>query len=178
VERNHVDAFKRIDEYLKSHSLASLKPEQLLPVIQRALVLTQRRSAALKFGGNTATGYDNSVDLLLTLPAAQQLPADAIAALVNVAVKALDSLHVWQLLQLPAAMSISPAQLASIVELAAAAQYDTILEELSWMPAFNHLEPARAAAAIVAASQTGCTSSLALLLNSSLQQALTCLCQG
>jgi hypothetical protein len=150
-----------------------LTTDQLQPLIQRliqrALVRNQHSYEDFTFGSNTARGRADSVRLLLALPAAQQLPADAVVALMTEAMKARDSLYACQLLQLPGAMHISRAELASMVEVAAAAQDDTILTELSKTPAFDHLEPAAAAAALLAAVEhplKGNLARLKLLLDS------------
>jgi hypothetical protein len=136
--------------------------EQLQPVIQRVLVLDQQCRAAF----NPPTGYSDSAGLLMALPAAQQLPADAVVALVHMAMKAQYSYDARQLLQLPAAMHISPGELASILEVATAAQDEVILYRLTRIPAFDHLEPAAAAAALLAVAQEGSMYSLELLLDS------------
>jgi hypothetical protein len=125
-----------------------LTPEQLQPVIQRCSTTYNRHSR-------------RTIEYLLDLPAAQQLPADAVVALVNVALtRAWYNFDVCQFLQLPAAMHISPGELASIVEVAVAAHGSTILNELS------QLEPAAAAAALLIVAQDGSMTSLTQLLDS------------
>jgi hypothetical protein len=149
---SHVEVLKRIPGAL--NSLACLTTEQLQPVIQRCCATFHISS-------------HRTIEYLLALPAAKQLPADAIVALVNMALmKNWHSFDVCQFLQLPAAMHISPGELASIVEMAVAAHNSTILIRLSQIPAYDHLEPAAAAAAMLVVAADGSMTSLGQLLHS------------
>jgi hypothetical protein len=123
VERQPVAVLQSAGSYI-SNSMAALTPEQLQPLIKRALV-RYHSYVPVTFGSNSARGRGHFVGVLLALPAAQQLPAAAVAALMTVAVTARDSHYACQLLQLPGAMHISPAELGSIVEEAVVAQDGT-----------------------------------------------------
>lgn len=132
---------------------------RLLPLMRRAIVLDD------DMGLVSSRFYQ-----LNLLEGAEQLPADAVAALMEQALQAPHS-NLYVLCHQEAAEQISPAQLASIVEAAAAMGDDGNLQLLAALPAFNQLQPAAVDAALQAAVGAGSMSSLAVLLNSPLAAA-------
>uniref|UniRef100_A0A383WEQ8 Uncharacterized protein n=1 Tax=Tetradesmus obliquus TaxID=3088 RepID=A0A383WEQ8_TETOB len=169
VERGHTYALSSILLRLGILScVAELTPEQLLPVMKRAIVLDA--STSCRTFDDSSPGYTDvpcyHLFGVLPLPAVQQLPADAVAALMSMALEVAACGNLKALCKLPAAKHIGPAQLSSIVVAAAAKEDDDSLKLLAEAAAFQQLQPAAAAAALQAAVRAGSTDLLTLLLNS------------
>uniref|UniRef100_A0A383WD07 Uncharacterized protein n=1 Tax=Tetradesmus obliquus TaxID=3088 RepID=A0A383WD07_TETOB len=140
VEGKHTEVLISILQLLGNSSLDGLTPEQLLPIIERAVVL----EASALSGCNLSmfSAYQPPVRLrdVIGLPGAQQLPADAVAALMHKALELGVRGCLNVLCELPAAKDISADQLASIVEAAAANGDHFSLRLLAAAPAFHQLQ--------------------------------------
>uniref|UniRef100_A0A383WCZ8 Uncharacterized protein n=1 Tax=Tetradesmus obliquus TaxID=3088 RepID=A0A383WCZ8_TETOB len=161
VERNHISVLGDILQCLETTSMDELTSEQLLPIITRAIVLDASGKYIACFQREARLQH------LVVLPGAKQLPADAVAALINKVLEVSTAnapLHM--LCELPAAMRISPAQLSSIVVAAAARGDFCSLQLLRAAPAFHQLQPAAVSAAVEAAVRAFSVASLGVLLRS------------
>lgn len=118
IECDHMEALISILPRVEPLSLNRLTPEQLLPVIKRAVEVDP----------GPQEFPSESLCHLLELPAAQHLPAHAAAALWHSAVEVAACGNLRALCKLPAAKHISFAQLGRTVEAAAVRGDDASLQ--------------------------------------------------
>uniref|UniRef100_A0A383WJM3 Symplekin C-terminal domain-containing protein n=1 Tax=Tetradesmus obliquus TaxID=3088 RepID=A0A383WJM3_TETOB len=155
VERNRIEVLSSMLRRMRTSSLGKLAPEQLLPILKRAIVLDANTPVPppSKSAASKPQRPVSRLGQATALPAARRLPADAVAALIDTALQVGTSSSLKVLCELPAARDITSPRLADIVEAAlmgtaVEARITSNLKVLCQLPAAKAISPAQLASLV------------------------------